>query len=87
MVVRIIFYSARGMNRGVSIFSEGIILNDYCCTNDVLTLSLQNVFKVANLFCKSVLCSAMCCPLSACFLNICFVLTCAFLSQDKIALV
>jgi hypothetical protein len=75
------------MNRGVSIFSEGIILNDYCCTNDVLTLSLQNVFKVANLFCKSVLCSAMCCPLSACFLNICFVLTCAFLSQDKIALV
>jgi hypothetical protein len=87
MVVRIIFYSARGMNRGVSIFSEGIILDDYCCTNDVSTLSLQNVFNVANVFCKSVLCSAMCCPLSACFLYMCFVLTCAFLSQDKIALV
>jgi hypothetical protein len=57
------FYSARGMNRGVSIFSEGIILNDYRCTSDVLTLSLQNVF------CKNVLCSANVLPLSACFLN------------------
>jgi hypothetical protein len=75
------------MNCGVSVFSEGIILDDYCCTNDVLTLSLQNVFNVANVFCKSVLCSAMCCPLSACFLSMCFVLTCAFLSQDKTALV
>jgi hypothetical protein len=73
MVVRIIFYSDRGMNHGVSIFSEGVIFDDYCCTNDVLTLSLQNAFNVANVFCKSVLCtrSAMCCPLSACFLNMC----------------
>jgi hypothetical protein len=50
-------------------------------------LSLQNVFNIANVFCKSVLCSANVLPLSACFLNMCFVLTCAFLSQDKIALV
>jgi hypothetical protein len=84
MVVRIIFYSARGMNHWVSIFSEGIILDDYCCTNDVLTLSSQNVFNVANVFCKSVLCSTNVLPLSACFLNMCSVLTCAFLSQDKI---
>jgi hypothetical protein len=76
------------MNRGVSVFSEGIILDDYCCTSDVLTLSLQNVFlSLQNVFCKNVLCSANVLPLSACFLNMCFVLTCAFLSQDKIALV
>jgi hypothetical protein len=57
VVVKIIFYSARGMNRGVSVFSEGIILDDYCYTCDVLTLSLQNVF------CKNVLCGAkLCCP-------------------------
>jgi hypothetical protein len=62
-------------------YSEGIILDDYCCTSDVLTLSLQNVF------CKNVLCNANVLPLSACFLNMCFVLTCAFLSQDKIVLV
>jgi hypothetical protein len=29
VIVKIIFYSARGMNPGVSIFSEGIILDDY----------------------------------------------------------
>jgi hypothetical protein len=75
------------MNHGSWIFSEGIILDDYCCTNDVLTLSLQNVFNIANVFCKSVLCSENMLPLSACFLNMCFLLTCAFLSQDKIALV
>jgi hypothetical protein len=46
------------MNHGVSIFSEGIILDDYCCTSDVLTLSLQKVFNVAIVFCKNVLCSA-----------------------------
>jgi hypothetical protein len=45
------------MNRGVSIFSEGIILDDYCCTSDVLTLSSQNVFckmyYVVQMFCPS----------------------------------
>jgi hypothetical protein len=52
MVVRIIFYSAREMNRGVSIFSEGIILDDYCCTSDVLNLSSQNVFlSLQSVFC------------------------------------
>jgi hypothetical protein len=39
------------------------------CTSDVLTLSLQNVFNVANVFCNNVLCSANVSPLSACFLK------------------
>jgi hypothetical protein len=42
------------MSCGVSVFSEGIILDDYCYTSDVLTLTLQNVFY------KNVLCSANC---------------------------
>jgi hypothetical protein len=65
----------------VSIFSEGIILDDYCYTCDVLTLSLQNVF------CKNVFCRANCIAPLGLFFNMCFVLTCTFLSQDKIALV
>jgi hypothetical protein len=44
------FYNARGMNHGVSIFSEGIILDDYCCTSDVLTLSSQNVFFYCKVY-------------------------------------
>jgi hypothetical protein len=67
----------------------GIILNDYCCTNDVWTFSLQNVSHIANVFCKNVLCSPNVLPPLGLFFKycMCFVLTCAFLSQDKIALV
>jgi hypothetical protein len=43
------------------------MLDDYCCTSDVLTLSLQNVFNVANVFCKNVLCSANVLPLRPVF--------------------
>jgi hypothetical protein len=45
------------MNRRFWIFSEGIILDDYCCTSDVLTLSLQmyfvNMYYVAQMCCPS----------------------------------
>jgi hypothetical protein len=50
------------MNRGVSIFSEGIILDDYCCTSDVLTLSLQNVLMLQMYFVKMYYVAQMGCP-------------------------
>jgi hypothetical protein len=65
------------MNRGVSVFSEGIILDDYCYTCDVLTLSLQNVFLL------SVLCSANCVAPLGLFFNMCLVLTYAFYLRIK----
>jgi hypothetical protein len=77
VIVKIIFYSARGMNRGVSIFSEGIILDDYCCIWNVLTLSVQMYVAKMYYVVQIVL------PLSACFLNMCFVLTCAFYLRIK----
>jgi hypothetical protein len=81
VVVKITFYSSRGMNHGVSIFSEGIILDDYCYIWNVLTLSVQNVY------CKNVLCSANCvAPLGLFFKYVLCVDMCV-LSQDKIALV
>jgi hypothetical protein len=71
VVVKIIFYNARGMARWVSIFSEGIIMH---LTNVIYEMYTNfcyvNVYYVVQLML----------PLSACFLNMCFVLTCAFLS-------
>jgi hypothetical protein len=54
VVVKVIFYSARGMDRWVSIFSEGIIMH-----------LINVIYEMYNNFClcKCVLCSAMlCCP-------------------------
>jgi hypothetical protein len=65
MVVKIIFYSARGMNRGVSILTEDIILDDYCYIWNVLTLSEQMYIAKMYYVVQIVL------PLSACFLNMC----------------